>query len=102
MPEMERRPTDPADHWLHAMMAEVFGVPPPLARRAAVVFNARPRAHRRVLFALTFEGCSVAESVALGLGTKAEIEAQLAAGLAALSRLDPPTLKDLLALEGEL
>jgi len=100
--EIERRPADPSDHWHHAMMVEVFGVAPPLARRAAVVFNAFGRKRRALLFALTFEGRSVTEVVAAGMGTEEEVEAHLAAGLLALSRLEPPSLKDLLSLEGEL
>ena len=100
--EIERRPVDPADHWHHAMMVEVFGVASPLARRAAVVFNAFGQRRRALLFALTFEGRSVDQVVAAGMGTADEVEAHLAAGLGSLSRLEPPSLKDLLSLEGEL
>lgn len=90
------------DLWQHAMMVEVFGVEPHSARRAAVTFNRLPLARRRVLFALTFQGLAIDACVSAGLGTRSEVESHAQAGLEALSRLDTPTLRDLLTLEAEL
>lgn len=100
--ELERRPVDPRDHWQHAMMAEALGMEPGLARRAAVVFNGLAAPLRRLLFALVFEGRALAELAAEGWGHPAALEAQARVGLQALSRLDPPGLRDLVTLEAEL
>jgi hypothetical protein len=99
--EIQGAPLSPDRQSDYAMFVEVFGVEPLAARRAAVVFNSRPIACRRAVFALAFEGRSIQEVVALGSGDETEVEGHLAATLAALTRLDPPDPALLLSWEGE-
>lgn len=84
------------------MMVEVFGLEAPAGRRAAMRFNLIPRSQRQTFFALTFGGIGLDEAAAAGLGTREHVQQNLRTSLAALSQLGPPTLADLLALEGIL
>jgi len=97
--ELDSLPLAPADTWKYAMFSEVLGIESASTRRASAVFHRFGAARRRIVFAATFRGLSPAACTEHGLGPAETVSRELREGLAALSRLDRPTLQDLLGLE---
>jgi hypothetical protein len=74
----------------YAFLAEALGVEPDVARRACVVFNDLPERVRRVWWAAVVERSSLERCVSRGLGTPADVRADLRRALLALSLLEDP------------
>lgn len=92
--EHAHRPaTDPRDS-RYAFVAEVWGVPPAVARAACIVFNDLPSVVRRAWWALTVEGKSINRYVAEGHGPPQRVEARVKRAIQAMSLLRDPGGED--------
>ena len=88
--ETERRAVDPCDPEdpSFALVRDVFGVEPTLARSVTVVFNGLPRRIRRVFFALVVEARSIDECVEEGLGNVESLRTSVRHAFRVLGHLD--------------